>query len=56
MKAELNLDTAARNAAAVEAVHWEPPMAPLDMPRQTLEREAQAGGFVARLFGALRLA
>ncbi len=64
MKTDLTMDAATRNATAVEAAHWGPPMAPLDMPRQVLERRAapapqRAGllqGVVARLSGALRTA
>ncbi|NIZ08416.1 hypothetical protein [Pseudooceanicola sp. HF7] len=50
----MNLHAAAENATAVEAVHWEPPMAPLDMPRQQLESDREVTGLFTRLFGAWR--
>ena len=56
MKAEVNFDAASRNASAVEAAHWEPPVAPLDMPRQQLEREVAEPRLLSRLFGVMRQA
>ncbi|WP_193079189.1 hypothetical protein [Pseudooceanicola spongiae] len=58
MKAEMNMEAAALNATAIEATHWEPPMAPLDMPRQVLEREARASsiGWLSRFASFLHIA
>lgn len=41
-------------ASAVEAAHWAPPCAPLDMPRQTLEAPPRRAGALARLLRVLR--
>lgn len=54
----MNMEAAALNATAIEATHWEPPMAPLDMPRQVLEREARASsiGWLSRFASFLHIA
>ncbi len=59
----MNMEAAALNATAVEATHWEPPMAPMDMPRQILERDGSARqgasaslGWMSRFASFLHLA
>ncbi len=58
MEAAASTVTETATATAVEAAHWEPPMAPVDMPRQVLERTARAEshGLLPRLAAFLRLA
>ncbi|GAA0288161.1 hypothetical protein [Rhodovulum strictum] len=41
MSAEHIIDP--QTATAVEAVHWAPPVAPMDMPRQVLEAPRSEG-------------
>lgn len=58
----MNMQAASHNATAIEAAHWEPPMAPMEMPRQVLERSAiaqasgQPSGWMIRIASFLRIA
>lgn len=52
MSAERIIDP--ETALAIEATHWAPPAAPLDMPRQVLEQAPRHEGILAWLMRLLR--
>ncbi|MBT9384949.1 hypothetical protein KM176_13850 [Pseudooceanicola sp. CBS1P-1] len=59
MSFDLSIENDKQDITAYEASAWEPPLAPLDMPRQQLEAEPRADrrpGLLARAFSFLHVA